>query len=158
MMSSSSRLLASIEAFQRHYGRPGLWHAMTRKIAKARYLFWSIITQSDIEPRAKLGKRLMIPHPNGVVIHEDAVIGDDCMIMQQVTVGMIDEGEVPVIGNRVYIGAGAKIIGKLTVGDGARIGANAVVVNDVPSNATAVGIPARIIRRASAKPPKSLAG
>jgi serine O-acetyltransferase len=100
----------------------------------------------------------MLPHPNGVVIHGEARIGDDCMIMQQVTVGMIDEGEVPVIGNRVYIGAGAKIIGKLIVGDGARIGANAVVVNDVPSNATAVGIPARIIRRASAKPAKSLAG
>jgi len=148
MMSSSSRLLASIEAFQRHYGRPGLWHAMTRKIAKARYLFWSIITQSDIEPRAKLGKRLMIPHPNGVVIHEDAVIGDDCMIMQQVTIGMIGDGEVPTLGNNVYVGAGAKIIGKVRIGDGARIGANAVVTKDVPRGSTAVGIPAKIVRRA----------
>ena len=158
MIGFSSRLLASIEAFQYHDARPGIWHKAMRKVARVRHLAWSVLTQSDIAPQATLGRRLMLPHPNGVVIHEDAIVGDDCMIMQQVTVGMIDESEVPVIGNRVYIGAGAKIIGKLTVGDGARIGANAVVVNDVPSNATAVGIPARIIRRALAKPAKSLAG
>jgi serine O-acetyltransferase len=146
MIGFSDRLLASIRAFQYHRARSGPGHALMRKVAKARYLFWSIITQSDIEPRAKLGKRLMLPHPNGVVIHEDAVIGDDCMIMQQVTVGMIGDGEVPVIGNRVYIGAGAKIIGKLSVGDSARIGANAVVTQDVPPGCTAVGIPARIIQ------------
>jgi serine O-acetyltransferase len=118
-----------------------------RKFARSRHLFWSIVTQSDIEPRATLGQRLMLPHPNGVVIHEDAVIGDDCMIMQQVTIGMIGDGEVPTIGNNVYIGAGAKIIGKVSVGDGARIGANAVVTQDVPPNCTAVGVPARIIKQ-----------
>jgi serine O-acetyltransferase len=154
----SSRLLASIRAYQYHRDRSGPWHILMRRIARIRHTLWSVVTQSDVDLQATLGKGLMLPHPNGVVIHGEARIGDDCMIMQQVTVGMIDEGEVPVIGNRVYIGAGAKIIGKLTVGDGARIGANAVVVNDVPSNATAVGIPARIIRRASAKPAKSLAG
>jgi len=154
----SSRLLASIRAYQYHRDRSGPWHILMRRIAGIRHTLWSVVTQSDVDLQATLGKGLMLPHPNGVVIHGEARIGDDCMIMQQVTVGMIDEGEVPVIGNRVYIGAGAKIIGKLTVGDGARIGANAVVVNDVPSNATAVGIPARIIRRASAKPAKSLAG
>ena len=154
----SSRLLASLRAYQYHRDRSGPWHILMRRIARIRHTLWSVVTQSDVDLQATLGKGLMLPHPNGVVIHGEARIGDDCMIMQQVTVGMIDEGEVPVIGNRVYIGAGAKIIGKLTVGDGARIGANAVVVNDVPSNATAVGIPARIIRRASAKPAKSLAG
>jgi len=154
----SSRLLASLRAYQYHRDRSGPWHILMRRIARIRHILWSVVTQSDVDLQATLGKGLMLPHPNGVVIHGEARIGDDCMIMQQVTVGMIDEGEVPVIGNRVYIGAGAKIIGKLTVGDGARIGANAVVVNDVPSNATAVGIPARIIRRASAKPAKSLAG
>jgi len=116
-----------------------------RKIARARHSFWSFITHSDIEPRATLGRRLMLPHPNGVVIHEEAIVGNDCMIMQQVTIGMIGEGEVPTIGNRVYIGAGAKIIGKVSVGDGARIGANAVVTQDVPDNCTAVGVPAKII-------------
>jgi serine O-acetyltransferase len=145
MIGFSHRLLASIQTFQHHRARSGPWHALMRKVAKARYLLWSILTQSDIEPRARLGKRLMLPHPNGVVIHEDAVIGDDCMIMQQVTIGMIGDGEVPIIGNGVYIGAGAKIIGKLTVGDGARIGANAVVTKDVPPGCTAIGIPARVI-------------
>ncbi|WP_308515766.1 hypothetical protein [Sphingomonas flavescens] len=65
--------------------------------------------------------------------------------MQQVTIGMIGEGEVPSIGNGVYIGAGAKIIGKVHVGDGARIGANAVVTKDVPPGHTAIGVPAKII-------------
>ena len=65
--------------------------------------------------------------------------------MQQVTIGMIGDGEVPTIGNGVYIGAGAKIIGKVSVGDGARIGANAVVTKDVPSGYTAVGVPARLV-------------
>jgi serine O-acetyltransferase len=147
MIAFSARLLASIEAFQYHRARRGPWHSMLRRIARVRHLVWSIVTQSDIEPRATLGRRLMLPHPNGVVIHEDAIIGDDCMIMQQVTIGMIGDGEVPTIGNRVYVGAGAKIIGKLTVGDGARIGANAVVVKDVPANCTAVGVPAQVMQQ-----------
>jgi serine O-acetyltransferase len=147
MIGFSNRLLASIHAFQYHRARRGPWHALMRKIARARYLLWSIITQSDIAPQATLGRRLMLPHPNGVVIHEEAVIGDDCMIMQQVTVGMIGEGQVPIVGNNVYVGAGAKIIGKVTIGDGARIGANAVVTRDVPPGWTAVGVPARLIQR-----------
>ena len=128
-----------------------------RRIARVRHMLWSIITQSDIGLGARLGSGLMLPHPNGIVIHEDACVGDDCMIMQQVTIGMIGDGEVPVIGNRVYIGAGAKIIGKVVVGDGARIGANAVVLSDVPPGHTAVGIPARIISRAADMTPKSAA-
>ena len=149
MIAFSYRLLASIEAYQYRRARSGPWHRMMRKVARARHLFWSIITQSDIAPQANLGRRLMLPHPNGVVIHEDAVIGDDCMIMQQVTIGMIGEGQVPRIGNRVYIGAGAKIIGKVEIGDGARIGANAVVVDDVPAGCTAVGVRARVIRKST---------
>jgi serine O-acetyltransferase len=149
MIGFSFRLLASIQAYQHHRARSGPWHALMRKVARARHLFWSIITQSDIEHRAKLGERLMLPHPNGVVIHEDAVIGDDCMIMQQVTIGMIGDGEVPTLGNGIYVGAGAKIIGKVKVGDGARIGANAVVTQDVPAGWTAVGVPARLVKRTS---------
>lgn len=146
-MSSTAKLLSSIQSYRYHRNRRGIWHRALRKIARIRYLFWSFVTQSDIDPQATLGRNLMLPHPNGVVIHGDAVIGDDCMIMQQVTIGMIGEGQVPRIGNKVYIGAGAKIIGRLNVGDGARIGANAVVTTDVPPNATAVGIPARVIER-----------
>jgi serine O-acetyltransferase len=147
MIGFSYRLLASIDAYKHHRARRGPWHALMRKVARARHLFWSIVTQSDIEPRATLGRRLMLPHPNGVVIHEDAVVGDDCMIMQQVTIGMIGDDEVPVLGNNIYVGAGAKIIGKVIVGDGARIGANAVVTHDVPAGWTAVGVPARLIER-----------
>jgi serine O-acetyltransferase len=143
----SKRVLASIGSYQYHRARSGPWHLLMRRIARLRHTFWSIITQSDIAIEARLGSGLMLPHPNGVVIHEDASIGDDCMIMQQVTVGMIGDSEVPSIGNRVYIGAGAKIIGKLAIGDGARIGANAVVLTDVPANSTAVGIPSRVIEQ-----------
>ncbi len=154
----SKRVLASVSAFQYHRCRTGPWHKSMRRVARLRHIFWSIITQSDIAIEARLGSGLMLPHPNGVVIHEDARIGDDCMIMQQVTVGMIGTGEVPTIGNRVYIGAGAKIIGKLVIGDGARIGANAVVMSDVPPNCTAVGVPARIIERPAGGTQKRSAG
>ena len=73
------------------------------------------------------------------------------MIMQQVTIGELSDGLAPVIGSRVYIGAGAKILGKVIIGNGVRIGANAVVLCDVPDNSTAVGIPARIITPTSAQ-------
>jgi len=158
MIAFSYRLLASIEAYQYRRARRGPWHRMMRKVARMRHLFWSIITQSDIAPQANLGRGLMLPHPNGVVIHEDAVIGDDCMIMQQVTIGMIGTGQVPRIGNGVYIGAGAKIIGKVEVGDGARIGANAVVVDDVPAGCTAVGVRARVIKKSAESGPRPRRG
>jgi serine O-acetyltransferase len=120
---------------------------MLRKYASLRHLFWTVVTASDIDPHMKFGSDFMLPHPNGVVIHEDAVIGNNCMVMQQVTIGMTAEGKAPTIGNDVYIGAGAKILGNVRVGDGVRIGAQAVVLSDVPAHCTVVGIPARIIRR-----------
>jgi len=143
-------LLRSIRDYQRHAGRPGLLHRALCKYARARHLFWSIVTASDIDPRARIGRNLQLPHPNGVVFHEEAVVGDDCMILQQVTLGMIGAGEYPAIGDHVYIGAGAKVLGKVRVGDGARVGAMAVVLDDVPPGCTAVGIPARIIWRGPA--------
>ncbi len=86
----------------------------------------------------------MMPHPNGIVIHPNAVIGPNCLIFQQVTIGTIDGSTEPVIEGHVDIGAGAKILGSVRVGAHARIGANAVVLIDVPAGRTAVGIPARI--------------
>lgn len=149
----SKYLLRSINSFQYHRARTGPWHKLMRRIARIRHMFWSIITQSDIDPNAKLGSGLMLPHPNGVVIHDEAIVGDDGMIMQQVTIGMIGGGEVPIVGNNVYMGAGAKIIGRLKIGDGARIGANAVVLGDVPPGSTAIGIPARLIASQDRKAP-----
>lgn len=96
---------------------------------------------------AKIGQRLIIEHSGGIVIHGNAELGDDCIIRQGVTIGNrhIDAPlEAPKIGNRVNIGAGAKILGGVTIGDDAQIGANAVVIKDVPVGAIAVGVPAQI--------------
>jgi serine O-acetyltransferase len=155
MMMFSQHLLRSIRDYQRHARGESLFHRAMRKYARVRHTFWSIVTGSDIDPRAQLGSNLKLPHPNGVVFHECAVVGDDCMIMQQVTLGMIGDGEYPAIGNRVYIGAGAKVLGKVRVGDGARIGAMAVVLQDVPAGHTAVGIPARVFPQSKGKPARS---
>ena len=99
---------------------------------------------------AKIGRRLVIEHSGAIVVHGHAVIGDDCIIRQGVTIGnrRINRPlDAPHIGHRVNIGAGAMILGDISVGDDAQIGANAVVLVDVPAGATAVGVPARIILR-----------
>jgi serine O-acetyltransferase len=145
----SAALLKSISDYRRHKARRGWLSALLRKYARLRHSILSILTGSDIDPNATLGVNLALPHPNGVVVHGDAVIGDDCMIMQQVTIGQLAEGPVPVIGASVYIGAGAKVLGKVVIGDRARIGANSVVLCDIPTDATAIGIPARILARTS---------
>jgi len=86
----------------------------------------------------------------GVVLHPKTVIGKNCVIAQNVTIGgRADLADVPRLGNNVFVGAGAKILGPVKIGDNAKIGANAVVIQDVPANSTVVGIPARIISRDS---------
>ena len=108
--------------------------------------FWTGI---EIHPGAKIGRRLVIDHGMGIVIGETAEIGDDCLIYHGVTLGGTgkDQGKRhPTIGNNVLISTGAKVLGPFKVGDGARIAANAVVLTEVPENATAVGIPAQIVR------------
>ena len=131
-------LLASIRAYQRG-------GSLTKAIAVLRYRFWSVVTGADIPLNTIIGGGLLIPHPNGIVIHPTTVIGPNCLIFQQVTIGTRG-GDSPVIGGHVDIGAGAKLLGAIKVGDHARIGANAVVLCDIPSGATAVGIPAKSIR------------
>jgi len=106
--------------------------------------FWSVVTGADIPLNCTIGGGLLLPHPNGVVIHPDSVIGCNCLLFQQVTLGTEMSGVAPVLGGHVDIGAGAKVLGRVTVGDHARIGANAVVLSDVPEGATAVGIPAHV--------------
>jgi serine O-acetyltransferase len=111
------------------------------------------LTGIEIHPGATLGRRLFIDHGMGVVIGETAEIGDDCTIYQGVTLGgtSLYKGTKrhPTLGNRVVVGAGAKVLGGFVVGDGASIGSNAVVLKAVPPGATAVGIPARILEEQS---------
>lgn len=107
-------------------------------------------TGVEIHPAVIIGKRFFIDHGTGVVIGETAVIGDDVTIYQGVTLGGTgkDTGKRhPTIGNNVMIGAGAKVLGPLVIGDNSRIAAGAVVLSDIPSNSTAVGVPAKVVRR-----------
>lgn len=85
----------------------------------------------------------MLPHPNGIVIAPDAIIGPNCLLFQQVTIGTDGRG-VPTLGGHVDVGAGARLLGPIRIGEHAKIGANAVVICDVPPYATAVGVPARV--------------
>jgi serine O-acetyltransferase len=106
------------------------------------------LTGIEIHPGATIGRRFFIDHGMGVVIGETALIGDDCTLYHGVTLGGTswNKGKRhPTLGDGVVVGAGAKILGPITIGRGARIGSNAVVVKDVPECATAVGIPARIL-------------
>jgi len=139
-------LLASIRYYQRCRERKGPLAWLGRKLAILRYRWWSIVTGAEIPLNAKLGGGLLIPHPNGIVIHPDSAIGPNGLIFQQVTIGTRAGKQPPVIGGHVDIGAGAKIIGPVTIGDHAKIGANAVVLHDVPPGMSAVGIPATIIK------------
>ena len=113
--------------------------------------FWTGI---EIHPGAKIGRRFVIDHGMGIVIGETAEIGDDCLLYHGVTLGGTgkDQGKRhPTLGNNVMVSTGAKVLGPFKVGDGARIAANAVVLREVPENATAVGVPARVVRIAGEK-------
>ena len=113
--------------------------------------FWTGI---EIHPGAKIGRRLVIDHGMGIVIGETAEIGDDCLLYHGVTLGGTgkDQGKRhPTIGNNVMVSSGAKVLGPFKVGDNSRIAANAVVLTEIPPNATAVGVPARVVRIAGEK-------
>ena len=113
------------------------------------------LTAIEIHPGATIGRRVFIDHGFGVVIGETAEVGDDCTIYQGVTLGgtSLSKGAKrhPTLGRGVIIGAGAKVLGGFTVGDGAKVGSNAVVVKEVPSGATAVGNPAHIVQKDAGK-------
>ena len=127
---------------------------------KMKFLAWTISQWSrfwtgiEIHPGAKIGRRLVIDHGMGIVIGETAEVGDDCLIYHGVTLGGTgkDQGKRhPTIGNNVLLSTGSKVLGPFKVGDGARIAANAVVLKEIPENATAVGVPARVVRIAGEK-------
>jgi serine O-acetyltransferase len=145
----SRSLLASIRSYQRHAAARGPWPALQRRLAVWRHRFWSVITGADLPINCRIGGGLLLPHPNGIVVHPNAVIGPNCLLFQQVTIGMA-HGRSPTLGGHVDVGAGARILGAAVVGDHAIIGANAVVLRNVPAGATAIGVPARIVQGAGA--------
>ncbi len=127
-------------------------HALWRRgfLIPARFLssVSRTFTGVDIHPAATIGRRVFIDHATGVVIGETAEIGEDVVIFHGVTLGGVamEPGKRhPTVGSQVMIGAGAKILGPVSIGSGVKIGANAVVTRDVPQGAVAVGVPARII-------------
>src|SRR5262245_8113814 len=125
-----------------------LWRAGFRWLARLTSHFSRWLTGIEIHPGATIGRRFFIDHGMGVVIGETAEIADDCTLYHGVTLGGTswNKGKRhPTLGKGVVVGAGAKILGPIVIGDGARIGSNAVVVKEVPPGATAIGIPARII-------------
>jgi len=139
--------------------RFGVWRMSIRtKLLRAplsvlwRTLFAAVRNFYGIELpfTARIGRRVIFEHQHGIVVHGNTEIGDDCIIRQGVTLGIrrLDRlTEAPVLGRSVNVGAGAKILGKVRIGDHAEIGANSVVLDDVPAHALAVGIPARLVTR-----------
>lgn len=127
-----------------------LWKIKIKMVARILSGFARFLTGIEIHPGATIGKRFMIDHGSGVVIGETTVIGDDVLIYHQVTLGGTgnDSGSKrhPSICDHVMIAAGAKVLGNIKIGLGAKIGANAVVLKDVPPYTTAVGLPARFIQ------------
>jgi len=135
---------ALLKAIRDYQMATGPLSYLTKKMAVIRHRFWSVITGADIPINSSIGGGLLLPHPNGVVIHPDAQIGVNCLIFQQVTIGATQHG-VPTIGGHVDIGAGAKIIGPVSIGNHARIGANAIVRSDVPPHGTFVAASGRLL-------------
>jgi serine O-acetyltransferase len=139
------RLLRSMRCYQKAK-KGGVASRWIGKYWVLEHRFWSVVTGADIPLNCDIGGGFLLPHPNGVVIFPDSVIGPNCLVFQQVTIGVGGaKSGAPVLGGNVEVGAGAKILGGVHIGDYARIGANAVVLQDVPAGATAVGVPARIV-------------
>ena len=124
-----------------------LWCHKLKSLARFNAMLARFFTGVEIHPAAKIGRRFFIDHGMGVVIGETAEVGDDVTIYHGVTLGGVSlkkEKRHPTIGNNVIIGAGAKVLGPFKVGDRVRIGANSVVLHEVPDDATVVGVPGRI--------------
>jgi len=143
-------LYPGVHAVALHRVAHWLWGAKWRWLARVVAHVARLGTGIEIHPGARLGRRLFIDHGFGVVIGETAEVGDDCTLYQGVTLGGTSwhpEKRHPTLGREVVVGAGAKVLGPIYVGDGARIGSNSVVVKDVPAGATVVGIPGHVVAK-----------
>jgi serine O-acetyltransferase len=162
------------QTYERDIWRQGLWVMAIYRFGAWRYRFKSrmvraplsllykilrttgqVLTGIELHCETVIGRRFKIEHFGDIIISGDAVFGDDCLIRNGVTVGVRATGVrgAPVFGDRVDVGAGAKILGAIKIGNDVVIGANAVVLEDVPDGCTAVGVPARIVARTDAKKP-----
>ncbi len=144
-----------LHAIWLHRVSHALWNWRLKWLARFLALITRFLTGIEIHPGARIGRRFFIDHGMGVVIGETAEIGDDCTLYHGVTLGGTtwNPGKRhPTLKDRVVVGAGAKVLGPIEVGDGARIGSNAVVTRPVPPGATALGIPARVVQKEQADP------
>ena len=142
----SRRLLSAIRRYQKYKQKSDVIALFITKLAVLQHRFWSVVTGAEIQLTSKIGGGLSIPHPNGIVIHPDSVIGVNCLIHQQVTIGVKrGSNKPPVIEGAVDVGAGAKIIGPIVIEQNVLVGANSVVVKNVPAGSIVAGIPALII-------------
>jgi len=152
--------------FELIFNYPGVWAIVNHRISNRLYKrgfkilgrivggISQFLTNADIHPCATIGRRVFIDHGFGVVIGETTIIGDDVLIYQGVTLGGVSltHGKRhPTIKNNVIIGSGAKVLGNITIHENSKIGANSVVICDVQENSTAVGVPARILKRKKSK-------
>lgn len=171
-----ANLKNDLATYQGDWTRQGFWVMVVYRFGRWRYTLRSgivrkpfsllykicykvvqILTGIELPCEVELGRNFRIDHFGGIIISGFARFGDNCVVRDGVTVGLrrVDDPVAPRIGNNVDIGTGAKLLGGITVGDNVAVGANAVVLTDVPDNAVAVGIPARIILRASDEPPRA---
>jgi serine O-acetyltransferase len=148
---------STVEIFFLYSGLHAVWvHLIAHNLWNHNFFFFSrliahinkFFTGIEIHPAVKIGRRVFIDHGMGVVVGETAIIGDDVIIYQGVVLGgtsLAKEKRHPTVGDGVVIGSGANVIGNINIGNGSKIGAGAVVLKDVPSGATAVGVPAKIV-------------
>lgn len=135
------KLLRAIRRYQAAKRRNSHFGLIISKYWVFNHWFWSIVTQSEIPLNCQIAGGLLLPHPNGIIIHPSSKIGPNCLIFHQVTFA----GPVDVAGHCDF-GAGCKVIGPVRIGQHVQVGANAVVIRDVPDYAIAAGIPARLVR------------
>ena len=139
---------AGLHARWSHEVEHWLWNHHAKGLARFSQAVTRAITGTEIHPAAQIGRRFFIDHAMGVVVGETTIIGDDCTLYQGATLGGTGKQcgkRHPTLGNGVMVGVGASVLGNITIGDNSKVGAGAVVVDDVPPNCTVVGIPGHVV-------------